>query len=75
MEHDGKPLTSRDVKYTFNEAREAPEAPTKFRLSARRSAGHVEAIEAAETQTAWCSGSSALSPLLRRSDAGLGRTC
>src|SRR5215470_14261666 len=34
--HDGKPFTSRDVKYTFDVAREAPDAPAKFRLSARK---------------------------------------
>jgi len=50
--HDGKPLTSRDVKYTFDVAREAPEAPVKFRLSARTARwANVEAIEAPETHT------------------------
>jgi peptide/nickel transport system substrate-binding protein len=50
--HDGKPLTSRDVKYTFDVAREAPEAPAKFRLSARKEWwANVEAIEAPETHT------------------------
>jgi len=50
--HDGKPLTSRDVKYTFDVAREAPEAPVKFRLSARKEWwANVEAIEAPETHT------------------------
>jgi ABC-type transport system substrate-binding protein len=33
--HDGKPFTSADVKYTFDVAREAPDAPAKLRLSAR----------------------------------------
>ncbi|HET6369486.1 MAG TPA: ABC transporter substrate-binding protein, partial [Pseudomonadales bacterium] len=47
--HDGKPLTSRDVKYTFDVAREAPEAPAKFRLSTRKDWwANVEAIEAPE---------------------------
>jgi peptide/nickel transport system substrate-binding protein len=50
--HDGKPLTSRDVKYTFDVAREAPEAPAKFRLSPRKDWwANVEAIEAPETHT------------------------
>src|SRR5882724_1652336 len=50
--HDGKPLTSRDVKYTFDVAREAPEAPTKFRLSPRKDWWvNVEAIEAPEPHT------------------------
>ena len=31
--HDGKPFTSADVKYTFDVAREAPEAPARLRLS------------------------------------------
>ena len=29
--HDGRPFTSRDVKFTFDMVREAPEAPTKLR--------------------------------------------
>jgi peptide/nickel transport system substrate-binding protein len=50
--HDGKPFTSRDVKYTFDVAREAPEAPAKFRLSARKDWwANVEAIEAPEPHT------------------------
>jgi peptide/nickel transport system substrate-binding protein len=50
--HDGKPFTSRDVKYTFDVAREGPEAPTKFRLSARKDWwANVEAIEAPEPHT------------------------
>src|SRR5580765_3272897 len=50
--HDGKPLTSRDVKYTFDVAREAPEAPAKFRLSPRKDWwANVEAIEAPESHT------------------------
>ena len=50
--HDGKPLTSRDVKYTFDVAREAGEAPVKFRLSPRKDWwANVEAIEAPETHT------------------------
>jgi len=50
--HDGKPFTSRDVKYTFDVAREAPDAPAKFRLSARKDWwANVEAIEAPEPHT------------------------
>jgi peptide/nickel transport system substrate-binding protein len=50
--HDGKPFTSADVKYTFDVAREAPDAPAKFRLSARKEWwANVEAIEAPEPHT------------------------
>ena len=50
--HDGKPFTSRDVKYTFDVAREAADAPAKFRLSARKDWwANVEAIEAPEPHT------------------------
>jgi peptide/nickel transport system substrate-binding protein len=50
--HDGKPFTSADVKYTFDVAREAPEAPAKLRLSARKEWWtNVAAIEAPELYT------------------------
>jgi len=50
--HDGKPFTSRDVKYTFDVVREAPDAPAKLRLSARKDwYANVEAIEAADAHT------------------------
>jgi peptide/nickel transport system substrate-binding protein len=50
--HDGKPFTSADVKYTFDVAREAPEAPAKLRLSARKEWWtNVAAIEAPEPYT------------------------
>jgi peptide/nickel transport system substrate-binding protein len=50
--HDGKPFTSADVKYTFDVAREAPDAPAKFRLSARKEWWtNVAAIEAPEPYT------------------------
>src|SRR5262245_60423300 len=50
--HDGKPFTSRDVKYTFDVVREAPDAPAKLRLSARKDwYANVEAIEAADPHT------------------------
>src|SRR5881397_528479 len=34
--HDGKPFSSKDVKYTFDTLREAPDAPAKLRLNPRR---------------------------------------
>jgi len=50
--HDGQPFTSRDVKYTFDVVREAPEAPAKLRLSPRKDwYANVEAIEAPEPHT------------------------
>ena len=45
--HDGRPFTSRDVKYTFDVVREARDAPAKLRLSPRKEwYENVEAIEA-----------------------------
>ncbi len=50
--HDGKPFTSADVKYTFDVAREAPDAPAKLRLSARKEWWtNVASIEAPEPYT------------------------
>ena len=50
--HDGRPFTSRDVKYTFDAVREAPDAPAKLRLSPRKDwYANVEAIEAPESHT------------------------
>ena len=50
--HDGHPFTARDVKYTFDVVREAPDTPTKLRLSPRKDwYANVEAIEAPETHT------------------------
>ena len=50
--HDGKPFTSKDVKYTFDVVREAADAPAKLRLSARKDwYANVEAIEAADPHT------------------------
>jgi peptide/nickel transport system substrate-binding protein len=50
--HDGKPFTSKDVKYTFDVVREAAEAPAKLRLSARKDwYANVEAIETADPHT------------------------
>ena len=50
--HDGKPFTSADVKYTFDVAREAPEQPARFRLSARKEWWtNIASIEAPEPYT------------------------
>ena len=50
--HDGRPFTSRDVKYTFDVVREAPDAPAKLRLSARKDwYANVEGIEAPDPYT------------------------
>src|SRR5262245_34812583 len=50
--HDGRPFSSRDVKYTFDVVREAPEAPTKLRLSARKDwYANVDGIEAPDPST------------------------
>ncbi len=50
--HDGQPFTSRDVKFTFDVVREAPDASTKLRLNPRKDwYANVEAIEAADPHT------------------------
>ena len=50
--HDGKPFTSKDVKYTFDVVREAPDAAGKLRLNPRKDwYANVEAIEAPEPHT------------------------
>ena len=50
--HDGKPFTSKDVKYTFDMIREAPDAPAKLRISPRTDwYANVEAIEAPDPYT------------------------
>jgi peptide/nickel transport system substrate-binding protein len=50
--HDGQPFTSKDVKYTFDVVREAPDAPAKLRLSPRKDwYANVEAIEVPDPQT------------------------
>jgi peptide/nickel transport system substrate-binding protein len=50
--HDGKPFTSKDVKFTFDMLREAPEAQAKLRLNPRKDwYANVEAVEAPEPQT------------------------
>ncbi len=50
--HDGQPFTSKDVKYTFDMVREAPDAPAKLRINPRKDwYANVEAIEAADAHT------------------------
>ncbi|MBI3826604.1 MAG: ABC transporter substrate-binding protein [Candidatus Rokubacteria bacterium] len=50
--HDGKPFTARDVKYTFDVVREAPDTPARLRLSPRKDwYTNVEAIETPEPHT------------------------
>ncbi len=50
--HDGKPFTSKDVKFTFDMIREAPEAAAKLRINPRKDwYANVEAVEAAEPHT------------------------
>jgi peptide/nickel transport system substrate-binding protein len=50
--HDGQPFTSKDVKFTFDMVREAPEAQAKLRLNPRKDwYANVEAIEAADPYT------------------------
>ncbi len=50
--HDGQPFTSKDVKFTFDVAREAKDAPAKLRLNPRKEWWtNVEAIEAPDSHT------------------------
>ncbi|HEY7454252.1 MAG TPA: ABC transporter substrate-binding protein [Thermoleophilaceae bacterium] len=50
--HDGQPFTARDVKYTFDVVREAPDAPAKLRINPRKDwYVNVEAIEAPDPHT------------------------
>src|SRR5882724_1010215 len=50
--HDGKPFTSKDVKFTFDVLREAPDAPAKLRINPRKDwYANVEAIEAPDPYT------------------------
>jgi len=50
--HDGHPFTSKDVKFTFDMVREAPESTAKLRLNPRKDwYANVEAIEAADPYT------------------------
>ena len=50
--HDGQPFTSKDVKFTFDVARDARDAPVKLRLNPRKEwYANVEAIEAPDAYT------------------------
>ncbi len=50
--HDGRPFSSKDVKYTFDMVREAPDALAKLRINPRKDwYANVEAIEAPDAQT------------------------
>ena len=50
--HDGQPFTSKDVKYTFDMVREAPDAAAKLRINPRKDwYTNVEAIEAPDPHT------------------------
>ena len=50
--HDGKPFTSKDVKFTFDMVREAPDAVGKIRLNPRKDwYANVDAIEAPDPYT------------------------
>jgi peptide/nickel transport system substrate-binding protein len=50
--HDGRPFTSKDVKFTFDTVREAPDAQTRLRVNPRKDwYANVEAIEAADPHT------------------------
>ena len=50
--HDGQPFTAKDVKFTFDMLREAPDAQGKLRLNPRKDwYVNVEAIEAPDPHT------------------------
>ena len=50
--HDGQPFTSKDVKFTFDMVREAPDATGKLRVNPRKDwYGNVEAIETPDPST------------------------
>jgi peptide/nickel transport system substrate-binding protein len=50
--HDGQPFTSRDVKYTFDMIREAPDAQAKLRINPRKDwYANVDRIEAPDSHT------------------------
>lgn len=50
--HDGQPFSAKDVKYTFDMIREAPDAPARLRINPRKGwYENVEAIEAPEAHT------------------------
>jgi len=50
--HDGQPFTARDVKFTFDMVREAPDSQGKLRVNPRKDwYANVEAIEVADAST------------------------
>ncbi|PYN11784.1 MAG: peptide ABC transporter substrate-binding protein [Candidatus Rokuibacteriota bacterium] len=50
--HDGQPLTAKDVKYTFDMVREAPEASARLRINPRKDwYAAVEAIDVPDPYT------------------------
>ncbi len=50
--HDGKPFTSKDVKYTFDMLREAPESSAKLRINPRKDwYANIEHVEAPDPHT------------------------
>jgi len=50
--HDGKPFTSKDVKFTFDMVREGADAPAKLRINPRKDwYANVDSIEAADPYT------------------------
>src|SRR5882672_11957446 len=50
--HDGQAFTSKDVKFTFDMLREAPEATAKLRINPRKDwYANLEAVEAADPYT------------------------
>jgi len=50
--HDGKSFSSRDVKYTFDLLREAPDAPARLRFNPRREwYANVEGVDAPDPRT------------------------
>src|SRR6185295_2996817 len=55
--HDGQPFTSKDVKFTFDMVREAPEAAAKLRINPRKAwYTNVEKIEAPASYRTGCIG-------------------
>jgi peptide/nickel transport system substrate-binding protein len=51
--HDGQPFTAKDVKFTFDTVRGAPDAPAKLRINPRKEwYANVEAIETPDPHTA-----------------------
>jgi peptide/nickel transport system substrate-binding protein len=50
--HDGQPFTSKDVKYTFDMLREAPDAQGKLRINPRKDwYSNIEAVETPDAHT------------------------